>query len=59
MSDEWAKYRKILGREDEEFKKAMEVEVSTLLFPRFSSECRFLVGIDIITQFSMNFAIFK
>ena len=35
MSNEWAKYRKILEREDEEFKKAMEAEVSILLCPRF------------------------
>ena len=45
------KYRKILEREDEEFKKAMEAEVSTLLFPKFSSQCRILVGIDIIAHF--------
>ena len=30
----------ILEREDEELKKAMEVEVSTLLFSKFSSKCR-------------------
>ena len=57
MSIQWAKYRKILEREDEEFMKAMEAEVSTLLFPRFGSQCRILAGIDIITQLSMNFAI--
>ena len=51
MSDEWAKYRKILEREDEEFKKTMEAEVSILLCPRFNSKCRVLVGIDIITHF--------
>ena len=59
MSDEWVKYRKILEREDEEFKKAMEVQVSILLFSKFSSECRILAGVGIITQFSMDFAIFK
>ena len=32
MSDECAKCMKILEWEDEEFKKAIEVEVSTLLF---------------------------
>ena len=37
MSDEWAKYKKILEQEDEEFKKAMEAEVSTLFCPRFFS----------------------
>ena len=37
----------------------MEVEVSTSLFPRFSSKCSVLVGIDIIAQSSMDFAIFK
>ena len=35
----------------------MEVEVSTILFPRF--ECKLLAGIDIITHFSMNFEIFR
>ena len=59
MADEWEKYKQILEREDGEFKKAMEVEVSTSLFPRFSSKCRILVGIDIITQVSMDFTIFK
>ena len=50
---------KILERGDTEFKKAMEVEVSTLLFPTFSSECRVSAGVDITAQFSVNFAIFK
>ena len=59
MTDEWAKYRKILEREDEEFKKAMEAKVSTLLFPKFSSQCRILVGIDIIAHSSLKFAIFN
>ena len=46
LSDEWARYKKILEREDEEFKKAVEVEVSTLLFSRFSSKCKnFVWGI--------------
>ena len=49
MSDEWDKYKQILEIKDEEFKKAMEMEVSTSSFPRFSSKCRILVGIDIIT----------
>ena len=59
MADEWEKYKGILEREDEEFKKAMEVEVSTLSCPRFSSKYIILVGVDIIAQLSMNFAIFK
>ena len=59
MSDEWGKYKKILEREDEEFKKAMEAEVSTSLCPRFSSKCIILAGIYIIAQLLMNFAIFK
>ena len=46
-------------REEEEFKTAMEVERSTLLCPRFSSQCRILVGIDIIAQLSINFVICK
>ena len=48
MSDEWAKCKKILEREDEEFKKAMEVEVITILFSKFSSKCTILVGVGII-----------
>ena len=59
MSDEWANYKKILEKEDEEFKMAMEAEVSILLCPRFSSKYRILVGIDIIAHLSMYFAIFK
>ena len=59
MADEWEKYKQILEREDEEFKKAMEVEVSTSSFPRFSSRCRILAGIAIIAQSSKDFAIFK
>ena len=59
MVDEWEKYKHILEREDEDFKKAMEAEVSTSSFPRFSSKCRILAGIDIIAQSSMDFAIFK
>ena len=42
MSNEWARYKKILEQEDEEFKKAMEAEVSTLFCPNFSSKCRVL-----------------
>ena len=59
MSDGWAKYKRILEREDEEFKKAMEAEVSILLFSRFSSKCRILAGVDIITQSQIAFLIFK
>ena len=32
MSEEWSKYKKILDQEDEEFKRAMETEVSISLF---------------------------
>ena len=59
MADELEKYRQILEREYEEFRRAMEAEVSTLLFPRFNSKGRILVGMDIITYSSMNFAVFK
>ena len=38
MVDEWSKYKRILDREDKEFKKAMEVEVSTLLFSKLSNK---------------------
>ena len=59
MSDKWDKYKKILDREDEEFKRAMEVEVSTSLFPKFSSKYRILAGVDIIAQYPIDFTIFK
>ena len=59
MSDEWSKCKKILDREDEELKRAMEAEVSTLLFSIFSSECRILAEVDIIAKYSMDFAILK
>ena len=59
MSDEWSKYKKILDREDEEFKRAMEVEVSTLLSSKFSSKCRILAWAGIITQNPVHFTIFK
>ena len=35
MSDEWCKYQKILDREDE-FKRPMEVEVSSSFLSEFS-----------------------
>ena len=44
MADELKKYKQILEKEDEEFRRAMEAEVSTLLFPRFSCKCRILAG---------------
>ena len=59
MSDEWSRYKKILDREDEEFKSAMEAEVSTSLFSKFSSKYRILVGIDIVTQNPIDFETFK
>ena len=59
MSDEWNKYKRILDREDEEFKKAMEVKVSTLLFSKLSSKYKILAGVGIIAQNPIDFAIFK
>ena len=59
MSVKWNKYKRILDREDEELKKAMEVEVSTFLFPKFSNEYRILAGVGIITQNPIDLAIFK
>ena len=44
MADEFKKYKQILEREDQEFRRAIEAEVNTLLFPRFSCKCRILVG---------------
>ena len=34
MVDKLKKYKQILEREDDEFRRAMEAEVNTLLFPR-------------------------
>ena len=59
MSDGWSRYKGILEREDKEFKKAIEVEVSTLLFSKFSSKYRILAGVGIITQSPIDFAIFQ
>ena len=59
MSNEWSKYKKILDRENEEFKRVMEVEVSTPLFSKFSSKYKILAVVDIIAQSQLDFAIFK
>ena len=59
MSDKWSKYKRILDREDEEFSKAMEEKVSTLLFSKFSYNHIILAGVDIITQSQLDFEIFK
>ena len=62
MSDKWSKYKKILDREGEEFKRAMEVEVSTSFLSEFSNRIfsnRIFTGVDIITQYPIDFAIFK
>ena len=59
MSEEWIKYKKILDREDKQFKRVMEEEVSTLLSSKFSNKHRILAGVDIITQSPIDLAIFK
>ena len=59
MSDEWGRYKKILDREDGKFRRAMEVEVSTSFLSEFSNKYRILAGVDIITQYSVDFAISK
>ena len=59
MADKWNKYVAILEREDKEFRKAMEEEVSTLFSSKFSSKYRILAGVDIITKCEMNLSIFK
>ena len=38
MSEEWSKYAKILEREDKEFRKAMQEELSTLFSFEFCSK---------------------
>ena len=59
MSDEWNKYKKILDREDKEFRRTMEEEVSTSLSSEFSNKDRILAGVDIITQYPIDLTIFK
>ena len=57
MSDEWGRYKKILDREDEEFRRAMEAEVSTIFLSEFSNKYRILAGVDIIMEFSNKYRI--
>ena len=52
MADELEKYRQILEREDGEFRRAMEAEVSISSCPRFSSNCQMII------HSSMSFANF-
>ena len=59
MSDEWDKYKRILDREDEEFRRTMEKEVSTLLSLKFSSKYRILAGVDIIAHSQLDLPIFR
>ena len=59
MSDEWSRYKKFLDREDEDFERVMEVEVSTSLFSKFSSKYKIVAGINIIAQNPIDFATFK
>ena len=59
MSEEWSKYKWILDREDEEFKRAMEEEVSTLFSSKFSNKYKTLAGVDIIAQSQTDLQIFK
>ena len=59
MADEWSKYLVILDREDKDFRKVMEEEVSTLFSSKFNSKYRILAGVDIITQHEMDLLIFK
>ena len=59
MSEEWSKYKRILDREDKEFRRAMEEEVSTLFSSKCSNKYRILAGIDIVTQSQIDLPIFK
>ena len=59
MPDVWSRYKKILDREDEEFRRAVEAEVSTSFPSKFSNKHRILPGVDIITQNPIDFVIFK
>ena len=59
ISEEWSKYMKNLDREDKEFRKAIEEEVTMLLYSTFSNKYRILAGIDTITQNQIDLPIFK
>ena len=59
MADEWNKYMAILEREEKEFKRAMEEEVSTLFSSKFSNEYRIMARVDIISQYQIDLLIFK
>ena len=59
MSDKCNKYKRILDREDEQFKRAMKEEVSTLLSSKFSNKQRISAGVDIIAQSQIDLPIFK
>ena len=57
MSEEWSKYAKILEREDKEFRRAMEAEVSTLFSSKSSSKYRILAGVGNIIQCKIDLQI--
>ena len=59
MSEEWSKHAKILGREDEEFKKAMQEEVRAASSFKSAANSRVLARVDIITQHVIDLSIFK
>ena len=59
MSEEWGRYKRSLDREEEEFRKTMEDEVSTLLSSKSSNKYRILAGVGIITQNQIDLPIFK
>ena len=56
---EWSRYKQILYREDEELKRAMEKEVSTLLSSKLCKKYIILSGVDIITQSLLDLPIFN
>ena len=58
MVGDWNKLAAILEREDKEFRRVMEAEVSTV-FSRFSSKYRILAGVDTITQHQIDPLIFE
>ena len=59
MSKEWGKYKRILDREDKEYRRAMEEEVSTFISSKFRNKYRILAGVDIIAQSQIDLPIFK
>ena len=57
--EDWNKLAVTLEREDKEFRRVMEAEVSIVYFSKFNNEYRTLAVVDIIAQHQIGLPIFK